>query len=252
MKVIINNRDYVTWPKAMAETLTKQGHEVIFVDNASTYPPLLTWYASSCPYRVIRLNVNIGGSAPWVLVDELGLDKDFYVVTDPDLDISAVPTDWPEVLRDGIDTYDDKCGLSLLDDRVPSTNPAYFDDGLNEYGPFENPTAWGEELYFSMDERQRCRYIGHHVATTFAMYAPGTRFGYYGVRADRPYSARHLPWHLVLDVDPNDDAYQILMDDEAFYYFEHAQAHGPGLGSFSKPRFTKRGILDTYKKRRDG
>jgi hypothetical protein len=38
--------------------------EPIIVDNASTYPPLLSWYETN-PCKVIRLSINCGHRAPW-------------------------------------------------------------------------------------------------------------------------------------------------------------------------------------------
>lgn len=210
----------------MAEKLAAQGHDPIIIDNDSTYPPLLEWY-SSCPYDVRMFGVNGGHTAPWDhLLEEL--NQDYYVVTDPDLDISELPDDWPEALREGIDRYDDKCGLSLLEAQVPKQNPAWFEDGMYKFPPGEHPERWGPELYMLGD---KCRFIGIHVDTTFAMYKPGTQYGVYGVRSAPPYSAHHLPWHIVPKVNPEDsEAIQIPIDDEIAYYFEHANESSCTLG----------------------
>ena len=55
--VIINNRNLFTWPKAMVERIKEYDGvgEIIIVDNDSTYPPLLEWYATN-PCRIERLN----------------------------------------------------------------------------------------------------------------------------------------------------------------------------------------------------
>ena len=65
--VIINNRNLFTWPKAMVERIKEYDGvgEIIIVDNDSTYPPLLEWYATN-PCRIERLNKNIGVAAPWI------------------------------------------------------------------------------------------------------------------------------------------------------------------------------------------
>lgn len=221
MKVYINNHDYLTWPRAMADILAKQGHEPIFVDNASTYEPLLRYYDEECEYEVVRLGWNWGHTAPWRYIDAITLNREAYVVTDPDLDISGIPSDWEFALKEGLVRYlgAPKCGFSLDETRVPSKNPSWIEDGFYKY-PDGNPRVWGRRLPGSM-----CHFFDYPVDTTFAMYRKGNGWSQAsGIRTDRPYTARHLPWHIVLDVDPKEDTLQIPMDDEIYYYFTHANA----------------------------
>lgn len=231
MKVFINNRDLLTWPRAMADTLRDQGHEPIIVDNESTYPPLLVWY-SVCPYHVVRLP-NYGSRAPW----ELSLLTDStepFVVTDPDLDISTIPHDWPEVLAEGLKLHPGhhKCGLSLEDRDVPSENPASWLDGFT-FGE-GNPKYWTEGR-----QGTRCMFHPYPIDTTFALYRPHASGDVGGCRAGRPYTARHLPFHLVLKHNPSDPAYQIEIDDEVQYYYEHARSNAFGpVYSTTKSRLT--------------
>src|SRR5512139_2342413 len=127
MKIFICNRNLITWPKAMAELLANQGHEIIFADCGSTYGPLIDWYETDCPFKVHRLP-NLGGNA----IFDAGLipDNEFFVQTDPDYDLSKVPADWPEVLMEGFERYPQhyKMGLSWDDTIVPHENPAYKQD----------------------------------------------------------------------------------------------------------------------------
>jgi len=112
MKIYINNRNFLTWPKKMSEILLNQGHDVYIVDNASTYEPLLEWYNQQKDIKIIKLGINSGHNSPWThkIIDT----SDYYVVTDPDLDISTVPSNWDEVLISGIKQFNvEKAGLSL-------------------------------------------------------------------------------------------------------------------------------------------
>ena len=63
--VIINNRNLLTWPKAMVRDLNKwEGiGDIYIVDNGSTYEPLLEWYATN-PCKVVMLGENLGHQAP--------------------------------------------------------------------------------------------------------------------------------------------------------------------------------------------
>ena len=47
--IIINNRNLLTWPKAMVERISRYEGvgDIIIVDNGSTYEPLLDWYATT-------------------------------------------------------------------------------------------------------------------------------------------------------------------------------------------------------------
>lgn len=253
MRCYINNRDILTWPKAMAEKLTAENHEVVFVDNASTYGPLLEFY-KDCPYRVVRLKDNVGHHAVWKrLMDEiLELDTE-YVVTDPDLDISKIPDDWEMILRDGLNQFPHvlKCGFSLDDTRIPRTNPAFVFDNMRNYPNGKHPMMWDNNL------RVHGKYVDFFlvpVDTTFALYRKGDawkkciagttaqqKLAITAVRTDEPYMARHLPWHLVVKEVPNSTALQIPMTDELFYYFRHA-----AIVSTTKTRMAVTGQLQEY------
>lgn len=212
MKVYINNRNYLTWPKRQAEWLSTQGHEAIFIDNESTYEPLLDWY-EHCEHTVHRLTTNHGPASPWrsALLDL----TDYYAVTDPDLDFEGIPEDWPEVCIEAIQMGESKCGFSLDETLIPSQNPAWIQDEFNLHPRGDHPARWAEEHKFG-------RYIRYPTETTFAVYPPGGSYHIGGCRTDRPYTARHLPWHIVLERDPGENSLQIVMDEEIYYYFSNA------------------------------
>src|SRR5689334_10743341 len=148
MRVYINNRDLLTWPKALAEKVASQGHEPVFVDNLSTYEPLLDFY-EDCDFRVVKLVRNYGHKAVWLaLQDEIDLTNEPYVVTDPDLDISSIPDNCATVLRDGLKQLPQvtKCGVSLGGTRVPPENPAYVLDGFKDHPEGNHPDQWGVRI----------------------------------------------------------------------------------------------------------
>ena len=216
MNIYINNRNLLTWPRSMAEKLKSEGHQVTFVDNNSTYEPLRDWYLES-GFRVLYLKENEGHTAPW---NHYGreMNDDYYVVTDPDLDISNVPSDWDALLTEAVRlTGASKCGLSLDDSRIPSTNPAWLDDMFYRYPKGGNPQSWGPVL-----RKGPVTLYDRQVDTTFAVYKPGTRYHVGGIRAGRPYTARHLPWHVVPELTGDDRAFEITLDDEFRFYLEHA------------------------------
>lgn len=169
MRIYLNNRDLLTWPRAMAEKLEAQGHRVTWIDNDSSYPPLLQYYRQRKP-EVILLGENLGANAPWWGA-QVHRTTEPYVVTDPDLDLSQLPADWPLILEAGLKMFpeDPKCGLGLL--------------------PCE--MGWSDQA----------------IDTTFALYRAGEdqpTIG--GHSAGPPYAVRHLP-DFIRQIDAEYDYY---------------------------------------------
>src|ERR1041385_6437343 len=140
MRIYINNRNYLKWPSKMALKFAEEGHDITYIDNGSTYEPLLDYY-STCPFKVIKLP-NLGNRAAWDanIVTEL---NEPFVVTDPDYDLSTVPSDWDKVLSEGLIQYPqyNKFGLSWEESKVPPENPAWTLDEFDKY-PQGNPKTW--------------------------------------------------------------------------------------------------------------
>lgn len=162
---------------------------IIIVDNASTYEPLLEWY-KTCPYAIYRCRENLGQNAAWksgVVWDWKG--GDYYVVSDPDLDLSGVPLDMLDYLEEAYVRWPtvQKAGLSLQIDDLPDHFPQ-----KAEVQKWE-AQFWRERL----DPQFYHAPVGH----TFALYnrqRPCVSWlqPMCSVRAAQPYTARHQPWYL--------------------------------------------------------
>jgi hypothetical protein len=202
--VFIIMHDLYTWPRLMAEHIAQlPGARPIFVDNASTYPLLLEYY-ETCPFEVIRLPQNIGHHAPWDAFLIESRTDDLYVVTDPDLDISSVPLDVLVRLEAGLKSHPtvSKAGLSIEINDIPL-----------DYVKREQVLEW--ETPFWSRPLPDGRWYDAPIDTTFAMYSihKGWPGGFLGaVRAERPYTVRHLPFYLTRE----------NVSDEYRYYMEHA------------------------------
>lgn len=238
MRIFINNRDYVTWPSAMAEILSNQGHEVIFIDNGSTWEPLLDWY-ESCPFEV-RKQENIG---PHKSHGKHCLaEKERYVFTDPDYDLSMVPEDWPEVLQVELDRFagSPKCGLSFDMSRVPQENYSY--EHKEKLCPKDNP-EYGLMVTWGGVRKDGTGYMDYPVDTGFAVYRPGRPIGINGNMKARPYTGLHLPFHLVLDPPADTTKIYIIVDDEIAYYHKHATAPSNSRGHLIE-------VMNEYRRRK--
>ena len=209
--VVINNRNWLSPVREMVAILQKwEGiGPIVIIDNDSTYPPLMEWYRTQRAARVVCLPYNMGHAAPFTLQIAYHAMWRYYVVTDPDLDISRVPGDCLAVLARGLRANPDVvcAGLSLRVDDIPED--CIFDRGH----------IWREES----PNRAAPLVDGFRSAgidTTFAMY-DNWRDGKHDwnvakpcIRSDPPYMARHLPWYLTPDT----------MTDEARYYFDRADS----------------------------
>lgn len=180
--VIINNRDLLTWPKAMLEkikTLDRVG-DIFIVDNASTYAPLLEWYETK-PCEIVKVS-NLGHTAPWLsgLVDKLGVP---YVLTDPDLGIDALPNDTLRVLDEKLKEQPElgKIGLGLAWESIGVSSP-YF----NHLQSYER-TRWTKSRV------QNDVHVDVVIDTTFALYNV-PRYFIGGGSLSSPYIAEHYPW----------------------------------------------------------
>lgn len=194
----IINRDRLTLPARMADYLAGcPGITPIIVDNGSTYEPLLDYYARS-PHTVELMGANYGNTVLWytALWDKYDLDDQRYIVTDPDLDLSGVPTDFLTLLNDGLDRYHfaTKAGFSLETNDIPDTTLRW------------EIMGWEADKWaYPLDEQ----FYRADIDTTFALYRQRL-LDFPAVRTARPYTARHVPWYYVTAADvPEDERYYI-------------------------------------------
>jgi len=200
--VIINNRNFLTWPKAMVERIKEYDGvgEIIIVDNDSTYPPLLEWYATN-PCRIERLNDNLGMGAPWVSEVVKQLNGAPYVLTDPDMGLEDTPDDTLLYLFDRLNSLQlDKVGLGLDWQIVEKKSPYY--ERLNVY----EKNRWSNSPVIDGV------YTEVQIDTTFALYNVDHYF-IGGGSTTFPYVARHYPWEFSIEEARNNEEFMYYMDN---------------------------------------
>lgn len=223
--VIINNFNLLTYPKKMVRILLDWDGvgEIFIVDNNSTYRPLLDWYQlikSHKRVNVIRCNSNFGHTAPWAMELPKQLTRQFqcryFVITDPDLDLSGCPADTLTQMIDQYRTlpygsydyqaragdpfagakisYRMKIGLGIRIDDVPA-DALFYTEMETRY--HEQPMH-GDLVQLAP------------VDTTFALYDSvyGVRAGVGGVRMVEPFEVRHLPYYFTAETLKQDDEYR--------------------------------------------
>jgi hypothetical protein len=214
IRIYINNRDRLTWTQNIVADIRRMGGEPVIIDNLSSYPPLLDWYATK-PCEVFMLEQNHGPRAPWTSGIATSGDAEFFGVTDPDLDLSGIPDDGIQHLCRGLERHPSapKAGFSLELNDLPEGN---IGNRVREY----EAQYWTKPLTDG--------FYDAYVDTTFAVYARGRSLlnFYAAVRSDRPYTARHLPW------------YGGPQTDDEKYYVEHAER----LGELGWTRWFREGL----------
>lgn len=182
--VYLTCRDRVSGLHGMVEWLEAAGCErIVFIDNDSTYEPLLDYYDSS-PHELIRLTENLGARALWKA--DLAPSEP-YVLSDPDLELAGVPLDAVDHLAELMAHHGHaKAGLGLRLDDVPANMPSL---------PWERRLLAPEPGDFWAGEIAPGVYDSL-IDTTFALHAAGTGFQYEALRTGAPYLARHTPWYM--------------------------------------------------------
>jgi glycosyltransferase involved in cell wall biosynthesis len=162
---------------------------IIVVDNASSYPPLLA-YLDSLPYRIVRLKENLGHLAVWKcgLFADI-LDTSYFIVADQDdIPCEECPEDAVMQFYNHLLEYPriSKCGFSLRIDDIP---PSY---------PMRSSVLGCESQYWVKPLSDGSGFFAP-IETTFALYRPGIGPDFPGwhdgIRLAPPYVARHLPWY---------------------------------------------------------
>lgn len=202
--IFIISFNRLSYLKTFIECMEKRGKtNIIIIDNASTYPPLLDYY-KTIEYEVIYMDKNYGHT---VFFDLPMFDKykdDFYIVSDPDvIPVDECPNDFVERFFDLLEKYPHvkKTGFSLMLDDIP-------DDTILG----EDAKRLEREANNIFHRKDNC-YIAS-IDTTFALYPPKTLknmslipYSYSGMRTAHPYQARHLPWYKKVREITEEDIY---------------------------------------------
>lgn len=209
MKLIINNRDRLRTLQEMVAWGRAAGHEIVIVDQASTYQPLQEWYAES-GLHVLRC-ANVG---PWPdirsgLID-FGQPGEVVAYTDSDLDLNDCPREMLERFAEILTANPAirKVGCALRIDDLPDT-------------PVANH-AWKREAEFWPGGYAQTQYLAK-IASTLAVYRVGQHChqtsDLYGpaIRVAGDCTARHRPWYYTEHNLPPDER----------YYLEHLERKGP-------------------------
>ncbi|MDO4511744.1 MAG: glycosyltransferase [Bacteroidales bacterium] len=211
--IIINNYNRLSMLKRLIASLTSRGyHNIVILDNQSTYEPLLKWYGE-CPYEVIRLPRNFGFKALWKYAPvRKRFCSDYYIYTDPDVELApGCPADVIErmfhILKD--------CRQKAF-----KIGPQIRITDLPDHYAHKQEVIDFESQYFKeKTEEDGLLLYRAPIDTTFALYRPriglSRRVSLESYRIAEPYSILHLPWY-------QDSAH--LSEEEQYYVQQCRQA----------------------------
>jgi hypothetical protein len=215
------NFEWLKWTKDQAEYFTNCGHEVIIVDNRSTYIPLLEWY-KTCPYKVIStegVTLNTYNRFVWEMdLHNIHTKENYYAVTDSDLGLEQIPKDFAEKLIGDIERSEGiiKSGLSLEIEDLPDNIYA------NRYRQAESKNFSNQDSHgfygipvdttFAVYSKERCTNL-HKLWRSANCVVPDSfldnRYFYRSHRSPRPYTAKHLPWYMDINNLTEEQLYHI-------------------------------------------
>src|SRR5262245_15905226 len=206
-----NNPTYV---RNMVTQLTRLGFaDVVLIDNASTYPALLSYLeAPGENVSVVRKTQNSGPRDVFQDPRSLALLPQYFCLTDPDLEFNpALPDDFLSELIELTDRFKvGKAGFSLdIFDRQLMVDADVLIDGKCykiwdwEAQFWDKPLTWkeGGNPVFKAP-----------IDTTFALYNKAyfdpTGYCYLeAVRVGGNFTCRHLPWYRDSGVPAEEEAY---------------------------------------------
>lgn len=207
--IIINNRNRYTFLKELVDFLIKSHYtNIIIIDNKSSYPELLTYYAELKlkDVTIISLDRNLGFKALEMIPIYKKIRKGYYIYTDPDiLPIENCPDNFVEHFYNLLQKYPrvQKVGFSLKIDDLP-----------NHFDKKQDVIKWEKQLY---KEKLEDGVFEAPIDTTFALHRPLSKISTQGrfkhIRTAFPYEARHLPWY-------NNSR---NLSEEEKYYIDHVE-----------------------------
>lgn len=144
----------------IAQLEKRNYHNIFIIDNKSTYKPLLEYY-KSINHKVFYLDKNYGHLVFWKLDIFKEYRKDFYVVTDPDLQIiDECPDDFMSKFFEIAIKYPfvKKVGFSLKIDDLPDNNKMKRD-----------VLKWEKKFYSTYIKKDNC-YYGHYKKISYLLH----------------------------------------------------------------------------------
>jgi hypothetical protein len=214
--IIINNYNRLDYLKQLIGSLESRGyHNIRIIDNKSNYQPLLDYY-DSCPYKVYRLDKNVGYLSIWQTDIYKEYIRSYYVYTDSDMRITDdCPDDFMAKFVGILKKYPmaQKAGFGLKIDDLPDTFKNK-DKVLKHEARFWHFPV-GDDVYAA------------EIDTTFALYRPfckGKAARWQRTfRTGGKYQIHHLPWYVDSENMTEEEQYYVNTIAQSTYWSQQAK-----------------------------
>ena len=196
--IFVLSYNRLTCLKKLIDYLCECGYSenIVIIDNASTYPPLLN-YLTNTKLKVVRLPKNYGHLALWKsrCFEDI-ITRIPFVLTDCDIiPDEHCPKDFLQyfyqVLRS--DSSVTKVGFALSISDIPA-----------EYNRKDEVVLW--EMQHWLNPCKNKDFYRTPIDTTFALYRPNIKpymkKWWASLRSNYPYIARHYPWYITCKSEP--------------------------------------------------
>ena len=188
--IFIQNFNQLSYLRKQIAWLLRAGYRnLIVIDNNSTYPPLLEYYADMTSRSAIRLVRRDKTGGKFALWDEEILAR--FDVVGPFVYTSS------DVVPDACCPFDIVSHLAALlreNPQIAKAGPALRIDDLPEHYRFRTEADVLERRFWNAPVAEGV-YLAR-IDTTFALYRPGAPFASSpALRTGWPYLARHEPWY---------------------------------------------------------
>lgn len=223
--ILICNRDLLTSVQEQVRFFQQIPEAyIVLCDCASTYPPLVEWYAhlvkplytrsilvgdgihprdrflfprrigypvlDDCPDELILFPDNRGPRGTQSIIHELE-PHDYYFMSDADMDYTGIDPTFLDDLRLGLDSCPemDGVGVSIRLDDLPQTP-------MGDYARHVEEANWGQQYTLDDGDEPVFYYAPCDTAGVLRRTKPNWLGGYTGLRSVK-HVARHLPWYMV-------------------------------------------------------
>jgi len=213
--IIINNYNRLSTTRKLYKDLTNLGYNnIIILDNASTYLPLLDWYMSlkSKPNLKIEMfDTNYGNKCLWKSGYINKLKNHSYVVyTESDIELNPnIPKTFVETLIKLSKEFKfDKVGLSINIKDLPKNEMTSSIKQIEEVYWIKKIPHRKYEIYQGM------------IDSSLAVFDPNIPFNYNALRVAGNFTSNHIPWYTNFNSLSKEELYFLENATEEFSIYK--------------------------------
>jgi len=219
MSAVVIGYNQYTFIKNMVEQLEKYTSDIIVIDNASSYQPLLNYYANAFKYTILKQKENYGHNV--YRADRIQkIVGDLYLLTDPDLQFNA---NLPEnFIREFIDIMNyfqaSRVGFALfINSDDIRTDVTFSGRSIKEW----ESQFWQKPLIYPPIPRMEL--YNADIDTTFCLV--NRKFQGHHIRVAGDYTCFHIPWHNNFQCQLDEGEYQsYLINNISTNWFKVTEA----------------------------